>query len=464
MSFDRNLLLKWVAADAQSASTIDFRLVDHCILIGFSDERVVRGFTVFEPRNIDAEFAARLQKRIQNNLETISDYLLIVPSAHKHKVESLITKSPYIKIEFSSFFAVKWVSDRFVYRSRLKIVNVDDSPVILKILKNLLEDNNFCDVVAQISKPTEAVEAIKKIKPDIVTMDMQMPIMNGAQVTKDLLDVMSLPIIIVSALDFEDGSLVFEALQNGAFDYIQKPKTDDRSAFAEELKSKILAASVGKDIKSVKRNGALVKRADSFEFNKDLIWLIGASTGGTQALTQVLTSLPSRIPPLLIVQHIPPVFSKYFAESLAKLCPFEVKEAANGESIKANTVYIAPGGLQMGIINAGFELKIEISDAAPVNRFKPSVDFMFHSVAKQLSGKKGFKIIAGILTGMGSDGAVALKELRDSGAITFAQDEATSVVYGMPRAAQEIGAVMSVCSLPMVSQYLVKQSLVKKSA
>ena len=185
---------------------------------------------------------------------------------------------------------------------------------------------------------------------------------------------------------------------------------------------------------------------------------IGSSTGGTEALKTVLTQLPEKIPPILIVQHIPPVFSKAFAERMNQLCPFEVKEAEDGESVTENKVLIAPGGRQMKVGLRNSLLHVIIDDSAPVNRHKPSVDVLFDSIA--LLQRK--KVVAAILTGMGTDGAKGLLKLRHGGARTFAQDEATSVVYGMPKEAAKLGGVEKIISLDQVASNLLKACAFKK--
>jgi two-component system, chemotaxis family, protein-glutamate methylesterase/glutaminase len=261
--------------------------------------------------------------------------------------------------------------------------------------------------------------------------------------------------VMVSSLSLEEGSLVFSALQAGAFDYLQKPKMEDKSEFVESLTERLAIAAVSVHSPAVRSfQVAGPKRAVTAgsSFPKEMLWCLGASTGGTQALTEVFTSLPTEIPPTVVVQHIPPVFSKSFALLVNELCPFEVKEACDGDLLKPNTVYIAPGGFQTAVVSTGSgELKIVVSDDQPVNRFKPSVDFLFKSVASL----KGHQVIAAILTGMGKDGAAGLLELKNVGAMTLSQDEATCTVYGMPRAAEEIGASRKVVPLGEIAQTLV---------
>ena len=255
---------------------------------------------------------------------------------------------------------------------------------------------------------------------------------------------------------------VFEALNNGAFDYIQKPKLEDIQIFKEELMEKLLLAAEGRQVASKLQNQLVAKikiSQPSKSYPDNLIWCIGASTGGTQALTRIFTSLPDKIPPVLIVQHIPPVFSRAFANSLNQLCPFEVKEAEHGEAVLADHVYIAPGGIQMGVEKLNGKLYISLKDCDPVNRFKPSVDHLFMEASKL----KGIRIIAAVLTGMGRDGAEGLLELKKMGASTLVQDEESCVVFGMPRIALEMGATDLVIPLDNIAHTLLEQTLVLKT-
>jgi two-component system chemotaxis response regulator CheB len=301
----------------------------------------------------------------------------------------------------------------------------------------------------------KAVAMLREWQPDVVTMDIQMPNKDGVELVREIMaSDRPLPIVMVSSLSLDEGSLVFEALNAGAFHYIQKPKLEDREAFDEQLHDCILEAAVGR--RMPKTIVPAPKRMASTHYPKDLIWCLGSSTGGTQALTQIFTSLPDRIPPTLIVQHIPPVFSAAFANSLNNLCPFTVKEAQEGDIVKENHVYIAPGGKHMALVCrcSGGPITISLQDTEPVNRFKPSVDYMF----AQVKALQGWRVVAGLLTGMGRDGAEGLLGLRQAGARTFAQDEDTSAVYGMPRAAAEIGAAEEIVALEDVGQTLMNLS------
>jgi two-component system chemotaxis response regulator CheB len=456
MIFRSELYLKWFDLDHPEMVNADFTFTNTCILLSLAENKKFDGFTVFEPRNFNQEFVNRLQRRDETS-KAIKKYVLYVPDFIKHRKDEINWGSlgDRVTLKNSPFIHLKKFVDGFFVRDRMRVVSVDDSPVLLKFLSHAMGEMGFVDVVAQTSEPMDAVSIILKLNPDVVTMDIQMPKKTGVEVVKDLLAAKHFNVIMISSLTPEEGPQVFDALNLGAFDYLQKPKLENKEVFSEDLKSKLLLASAGTKPKKV---GITSKTKSAplmpMEYSSQLIWCIGASTGGTQALTQVMTSLPTKIPPTLIVQHIPPVFSKSFADSLNNLCPFTVKEAEDGEIVKTNCVYIAPGGLQMGVRQLDSKLYISLSDSEPVNRFKPSVDYLFNNIATL----KGFQVIAGILTGMGKDGAAGLLRLKQLRAQTFAQDEASSAVFGMPRAAIELGAADKVVAIDEVAQALLSFS------
>lgn len=452
MKFDSSWYLKWVEVEAPQLEGKSYNLVNLCVLVGQNQAGSIVGLTVFEPRDLTEAFLARLESRRSH--ATGMKFCFYLPPFLKHRAESL--KLPF-KTDYTAFVRLEFKNRTVSIRSRLRIMNVDDSPVLLKFLNHILTETGFVDVVKQVSDPLQAVSEIQKNQPDVITMDIQMPRKTGVEVVKDLLTSSYFPVIMVSSLALEEGSLVFEALNSGAFDYVQKPKLEEKESFRDELLSKIFAALENRR-KPVVRSFATAKKSKapsgSSPYAEDLVWCIGSSTGGTQALTQIFTSLPDQIPATFIVQHIPPVFSKAFAESLNALCPFTVKEAESGEQVKPNHVYIAPGAKQMGFVEKDGRLLIAIRDDEPVNRFKPSVDYMFSDLAK----KNCTKIVAGILTGMGKDGAQGLLTLKEKGALTFAQDESTSAVYGMPREAALIGATKNILPLDTIAEFLLEQS------
>jgi len=324
---------------------------------------------------------------------------------------------------------------------KTKILIVDDSKTIVNLLTKIFKSESSFEVVATAEKPSLVEDLIKKHKPDVITLDIHMPEMNGVELLKTVIaPKYNIPTIMVTSISIEEGPMVLDALENGAFDYIQKPELSELAEVAPILVEKVKEASkVNVKKEGTKTGYRICKSAGLCE--TDSLVVIGSSTGGTNALKEILTAMPKEIPPVLIVQHIPAVFSKAFADRINTLCPFLVKEATDGEVVAKNTVYVAPGGQQMKVLKKGAELYIQITDDAPVNRFKPSVDYLFDSVVSITSKKH---VVGVILTGMGKDGAKGLKKLRDAGALTIAQNEESSVVFGMPREAIALGAAVDI--------------------
>lgn len=464
MKWDHSLNRKWIALTQTQGMNFDTILTNMCLLVARNAAAKAEGFTVVEPRDFNGAFFERLKLRIQSGPLSESSFSLYYPEFLEHRVGTLIsTLDPArFKTNKTSFIALKLVQDVLSIRPKMRIVNVDDSPVLLKLLQHAFTACGWIDVVGQVSKSTDAVDTILRLSPDVVTLDIQMPTKNGVEVLSDLLAKRHFPVLMISSLNLEEGSLVFDALNRGAFDYVQKPSHDDRESFRDEIVTKALLAVEGRNPQASLHKIVEPKSRSPelrHDFAANLIWCFGASTGGTQALTRIFTSLPTQIPPTLIVQHIPPVFSKAFAESLNNLCPFMVKEAVNGEPLLKNYAYVAPGGMQMGIDKVGDKYLIALSDDAPVNRFKPSVDYLFQNLAQ----KRDLQFVAGVLTGMGKDGAAGLLALKEAGARTFAQDESSSTVYGMPRAAFELGAAEQVCHIDQIAQHVLSKSVAKRA-
>ncbi len=454
MKFDPKNHLKWIEPQLNENFEVDFQIFNQCVLIASNQFQKITGFTVFDPRDLNKIFFRRLTDRQKKPANGQVQYKLYVPAFLKQRLQLMVAEHSELNLNLSytSFIHLKKVNGQILLRDKLRVICVDDSPVVLKFLVHHLTEFGFVDIVSQISNSAKAVEVIEAFQPDLLTMDMQMPQKNGVQVIKELFLKKHYPVILISSLGLEDGSLVMEALNAGAFDYIQKPKLDDVNSFKEDLRNKILAAVEGQsaylqNILSAKIQNRAPQNSLS-TYDKNLIWCLGASTGGTVALTRIFTSLPAQIPPTFVVQHIPPLFSKAFAESLDKLCPFTVKEATHGELALPNHVYIAPGGLQMGIENKLGQLSIQLFDSEPVNRFKPSVDFLFLQVAEL----KNIQVTAALLTGMGKDGALGLLALKNQGAYTLAQDLKSSAVFGMPRHAIEMNAVHEIVSLDEIAR------------
>jgi two-component system, chemotaxis family, protein-glutamate methylesterase/glutaminase len=323
--------------------------------------------------------------------------------------------------------------------SKIKVLVVDDSLVFREVLARGLSSDPQIEVIAKAIDPFEARDLILRFSPDVMTCDIEMPKMNGIDFVRRLIPQYPLPVIVVSSVS----SAVFEAMNAGAVDFVTKP--DVRSpksveGFIEDLINKIKIAAMAK----VRTNaGILTDRAienrptSDIVVHKHKIIAIGASTGGTEAIYNVLKMLPPQIPGIVIAQHIPPLFSKMFANRLNVSTQLQVKEAESGDLVTPGSVLVAPGGQQLRVKRAGESFKVECFEGDKVNGHIPSVDILFESVAKEARERA----IGIILTGMGYDGAKGLLSMRRRGARTIGQDEKSSVVYGMPKVAYEIGAV-----------------------
>ena len=317
--------------------------------------------------------------------------------------------------------------------SKIKVLVIDDSLLFREVLARGLSSDDQIDVVAKAADPFEALGAIIQFKPDVITCDVEMPRMNGIEFVKRLMPQYPVPVIIVSSLN----GLVIDAMNAGAVSYVSKPYKQESSAlnlFIVDLIANIKGVYGAKAIQS---QSVIPKVVRKMHIDDQKLIAIGASTGGTQALSQLILSLPYNMPGIVIVQHIPQNFSKMFAERMDAQSHFKVVEAENGMYIKPNHVFIAPGGKHMCVLKTGSLYKIRIFEDEKMNGHCPSVDVLFHSVAKYTKRKA----IGIILTGMGSDGAKGLLHLKQQGGRTIGQDEESSVVYGMPKAAYKMGAV-----------------------
>ena len=345
-------------------------------------------------------------------------------------------------------------------KTKFKVLVVDDSKAIRNILSRIFSTDDSLDVCAMTDNPSEVESLILKHSPDVITLDIHMPQMDGIALLKQINPKFNIPTIMISSISLAEGPLVLEALENGAIDYIQKPEVHEIDRVTPMIIEKVKTAA---KLNSLKKAGIKPRRivVEKIKQSSNLNSLIvlGSSTGGTEAIRNILTALPDQIPPMLIVQHIPPVFSAAFAKRMNELCNFEVKEAVNGDEVKPNRVLVAPGGKQMKMIYKNSKAFVEINDDEPVNRFKPSVDYMFKSVAESLFTHT----VAVILTGMGKDGAKGMLELRNLGVRTIAQDEESCVVFGMPKEAIAIGAAEYVEPLTNIAERIVALTKEKNS-
>jgi two-component system chemotaxis response regulator CheB len=346
---------------------------------------------------------------------------------------------------------------------RIRVLIIDDSALVRRILSELLSADDEIEVVGTAGDAYIARDKIKQFDPDVLTLDVEMPKMDGVTFLRNLMRLRPMPVVMVSSLTEHGAEITLDALAVGAVDYLPKPKIDVAATlgdYAEELRAKIKAAAKARvrqysgpatsaaGIPGVapkySADAVLPKVPAPRQFRTtDRIIAIGASTGGTEAIKDVLIGLPADTPGIVIAQHIPKAFSTPFARRMNACCQLTVYEAEDGQQILPGHVYIAPGDRHLLLVRDGARYVCRLDDGQPVNRHKPSVDVLFRSVAQQA----GRNAIGVILTGMGKDGALGLKEMRDAGCPTIAQDEATSVVWGMPHEAVVLGAAAHVLGL-----------------
>ena len=324
---------------------------------------------------------------------------------------------------------------------RVKVLIVDDSAVIRQLLSMLLSEDPEIEVVGTAGDPLIARDRIKELNPDVVTLDVEMPNMDGVTFLRKIMALRPMPVVMVSTLTQAGAETTLEALEIGAVDFIAKPIHDVANGLADiasELQSKVKAAARARVRMP---SAALAKPAvarPKWTGSGERIIAIGASTGGVEALKKVLMAMPAVCPPILITQHMPPRFTTAFAERLNRECPMTVHEAAHNMPAEANHAYIAPGAFHLELVRVGGYYRCSLNESPAVSGHRPSVDVLFRSVAR-VAGRSA---VGAILTGMGKDGAEGLLEMRNAGAITLGQDESSSLIYGMPRAAFERGAVM----------------------
>lgn len=321
----------------------------------------------------------------------------------------------------------------------IRVLIVDDSATARAVLNDILSSDPAIEVIGTASDAFVARDKIVELRPDVICLDVEMPRMDGITFLKKLMHYMPLPVVMVSSLTQSGAKTTLEALEAGAVDFVAKPHShiyDGKDEMRDELISKIKAAAKAK---IHKRTLADTQQANttSLAQTTNKIVAIGASTGGTEALKDVLMALPRNAPGTVIVQHMPANFTPLFAQRLNTLCSMEIREAKNGDSIIPGVALIAPGDYHMVVRRSGARYYVEIGNGEKVSGHRPSVDVLFNSVAKIA----GANAIGVILTGMGGDGAKGLLAMKNAGAKTIGQDEASCVVYGMPKVAYEIGAV-----------------------
>jgi two-component system chemotaxis response regulator CheB len=356
--------------------------------------------------------------------------------------------------------------------SKTRVIVVDDSALVRSMLTEIINRQPDMECIGAAADPLVAREMIRNLNPDVITLDVEMPRMDGIDFLAKLMRLRPMPVVMVSTLTERGADVTLKALELGAIDFVAKPKigvADGLKQLSNDITEKIRVASKARihrlQVPSTSAavpaaNGAPAAAAHAGahaaplpslgRLSTEKIIFIGASTGGTEATKEVLTALPADCPAVVITQHMPPGFTKNYAARLDGLCKIRVQEGRDGERILPGHAYIAPGGMHLSVERSGANYIARVQDGDPVNRHKPSVEVLFKSAARVV----GPNAIGIMLTGMGADGAKAMREMRDAGAYCVAQDEATCVVFGMPREAIAAGAVQEVLPLNQVAPHL----------
>ena len=352
--------------------------------------------------------------------------------------------------------------------AKTRVVVVDDSALVRSLLGEIINRQPDMECIGAASDPYVAREMIRNLNPDVITLDVEMPRMDGIDFLSKLMRLRPMPVVMVSTLTERGADVTLKALELGAVDFVAKPKigvADGLRLLAQDITDKVRVAAKARVHKLVTPGAPAATSMSSTQpvriappvanlgrLSTEKIVFIGASTGGTEATKEVLINLPPDSPAVVITQHMPPGFTKSYATRLDSLCRIRVAEAQDGERILPGHAYIAPGGLHLSVERSGANYIARVQDGEPVNRHKPSVEVLFKSAARVV----GPNAIGIMLTGMGADGAKAMREMRDAGAYNMAQDEASCVVFGMPREAINAGAVQEVLPLKQIAPQLIE--------
>ncbi|MCT9812646.1 chemotaxis response regulator protein-glutamate methylesterase [Acidovorax sp. Be4] len=351
--------------------------------------------------------------------------------------------------------------------SKTRVIVVDDSALVRSLLSEIINRQTDMECIGTANDPLIAREMIREMNPDVITLDVEMPRMDGIDFLGRLMRLRPMPVLMISTLTERGAEVTMKALELGAVDFVAKPRVgvaNGLSDLASEIVDKIRVAAVARVHRTLAAapapTGGPAARPSQTppasqapllgRLSTEKIIAIGASTGGTEAIREVLTHLPADCPAIVITQHMPPGFTTSFAARLNSLCQIKVKEAEDGERILPGHAYIAPGGKHFSINRSGANYVAVIDDAAPVNRHKPSVEVLFRSVA----ACAGRNAVGVMLTGMGADGAVAMREMKLAGSYNYVQDEASCIVFGMPREAIAHGAADEVLPLTQIAPAL----------
>lgn len=344
----------------------------------------------------------------------------------------------------------------------VKVLVVDDSALIRSLLKEIIEQDAELQLIGLAPDAYVARDLVKQYNPDVITLDIEMPRMDGLTFLEKLMHARPTPVVMISSLTESGSEATFRAMELGAVDFVAKPKLGIREgmeAYAEDIRDKIKAASRAR-LQQPRAASAAVASGEKAPSNRspiigtEKIIAIGASTGGTEAIKDVLIDMPADSPGIVITQHMPPGFTRTFAERLNRLSRLHVSEARGGERILPGHAFVAPGDHHLLVERSGANYVTRLSEGPQVHRHRPAVDPMFESVA-QCAGRN---VVAALLTGMGKDGAIGLKAIRDAGGYTAAQDEASCVVYGMPREAVALGGAEDVLNLDKIAAALTLQA------
>lgn len=345
---------------------------------------------------------------------------------------------------------------------KIRVIVVDDSALVRSLLAEIINRQSDMECIGSANDPLVAREMIRELNPDVITLDVEMPRMDGIDFLGRLMRLRPMPVLMISTLTERGAEVTLKALELGAVDFVAKPRVGLSSGLNElagQIVDKIRVASVA-HVRRIHR--PLISGGGTTQIpvpsagllgrlSTEKLIFIGASTGGTEAIKEVLVHMPADSPAIVITQHMPPGFTTSFAARLNGLCQITVKEAVNGERILPGHAYIAPGGTQFHISRSGANYVAVVDDGPPVNRHKPSVEVLFKSAAAVV-GRNAFGIM---LTGMGNDGAAAMREMKDAGSYNYAQDEASCIVFGMPREAIAHGAADEILPLTQIAPALV---------
>lgn len=353
---------------------------------------------------------------------------------------------------------------------KIRVIVVDDSALVRSLLAEIINRQSDMECIGTANDPLIAREMIREKNPDVITLDVEMPRMDGIDFLGRLMRLRPMPVVMISTLTERGAEVTMRALELGAVDFVAKPRVGLSSGLNElaaQIVDKIRVAAVAHVRRAPARSAAAIVHPDAGaatapapapaasallgRVSTEKVICIGASTGGTEAIREVLIHMPADSPAIVITQHMPPGFTTSFAARLNSLCQITVKEAVNGERILPGHAYIAPGGRQFYLARSGANYVAVVDDSPPVNRHKPSVEVLFKSAAAVV-GRNAYGIM---LTGMGGDGAAAMREMRDAGSYNYVQDEASCIVFGMPREAIAHGAADEVLPLSQIAQALI---------